>query len=1152
MQVGKPKDPSIMKTLRTRSRKPAAPAHALRRRLEALEDRTVPSATITVANSTMTEIGSPSAFVSAGSGGLDMPQAIALGPDGNVYVTCNNGAVRRYNGSTGAYISTFVAQGSGGLSGTTVFGLAFGPDGNLYVASPATSQVLEYNGGTGAFIRAFVAAGSGGLNTPSGVTFGPDGNLYVSSRNTNAVLRYQGPLAASPGSPLPASGQSGATFVSPFSGGLTQPLLSAFGPDGNFYVGGGQTSGLLRFDANTGAFLNTFVPYIQAIALAFDQEGRLYVRGELNSIQRFDAQGNSLGDVLEEAVSPTLRGQRGLAFDAQGALLIANYNLDTVVRYDSGVVVSLDSASATPVSVSYTTADGTASAASKYYAQSGTVTFNPGQTSRRILLATKDNLSAEPSESFSVQLSNPTGGATIGTGTAAVTVTDDDTTRQFSVADTTAVEGDHTAHYRGAFIQNTPGRNTNYHVTFGPDGDFYTVHTGRNAIGRYNGTTGAFMDDFVPPDGHFKGSLLQGIAFRAGYLYVFSGLTNEVVRYDATTGAFVDVFVAAGSGGVNGVFDMAFGPDANQDGIPELYVSSPSNNSVLRYDGATGQPLGTYIAAGSGGLSGPTGLTFDSTNTYLYVASNGSNQVLKYNAASGAFVGVAASAGLSAPVAVGFGPDGLLYVASQGNSRIVRYSAGGTYVDDFVPAGSGGMNGPSWMTFGPDGDVYVGHNGSDILRFGTESEAVFTVTNTTPSTLPVTVNYATADGTAVAGSDYAATTGTVTFAPGYTAAMIRVPLLNDATAEGSETFTVNLSSPVGAAIADGTAVGTITDEDGPTKFFVVNDGSPDQTYRYAATGTALGSSDLASGDTAPRGAASTAAGNTVWVVDANRTVYVYNTGGVLLGSWTPGGLNPNAQLEGIATNGTDIWLLDNFSDKVYRYTGAASLLSGSQNAASSFSLVGGKSGNINPKGIVTDGTSFWVVNDGPSTDKTRDRVYKYTLAGATLGSWSIDAGNASPTGLTIDPTNVSNIWIVDNVSLKVYQYTGAATRTSGSQSASAKFALAAGNTNPQDIADPPAPGMLLPPMSVAKSTVALTWRPRQPTGYRSSPASHSCRMSRAQPAAWPASRSGRRTRCGWTRPWPTPGRRCRGRVHEGLVESGGSARGSRSWRTIQS
>jgi hypothetical protein len=44
--------------------------------------------------------------------------------------------------------------------------------------------------------------------------------------------------------------------------------------------------------------------------------------------------------------------------------------------------------------------------------------------------------------------------------------------------------------------------------------------------------------------------------------------------------------------------------------------------------------------------------------------------------------------------------------------------------------------------------------------------------------------------------------------------------------------------------------------------------------------------------------------------------------------------NANAQVEGIATNGTDIWLLDNFKDKVYKYTGAASRLSGSQSAAS--------------------------------------------------------------------------------------------------------------------------------------------------------------------------------------------------------------------------
>src|SRR6185369_1599544 len=84
----------------------------------------------------------------------------------------------------------------------------------------------------------------------------------------------------------------------------------------------------------------------------------------------------------------------------------------------------------------------------------------------------------------------------------------------------------------------------------------------------------------------------------------------------------------------------------------------------------------------------------------------------------------------------------------------------------------------------------------------------------------------------------------------------------------------------------------------------------------------------------------------------------------------------------------------------------------------------------------------------------------YTLTGTLLGSWTIDAANAHPTGITIDPNNVSNIWIVDNVALKVFQYNGAATRTGGSQSAAATFTLAAGDTNPQDIADPPPAGLM--------------------------------------------------------------------------------------------
>jgi hypothetical protein len=211
------------------------------------------------------------------------------------------------------------------------------------------------------------------------------------------------------------------------------------------------------------------------------------------------------------------------------------------------------------------------------------------------------------------------------------------------------------------------------------------------------------------------------------------------------------------------------------------------------------------------------------------------------------------------------------------------------------------------------------------------------------------------------------------------------------------------------------------------------------------------------------------------VIDANKKVYAYDTSGALLGSWTAGSLHATAQMEGIATNGTDIWLVDAKQDRVYRYAGAASRLSGSQNAANSFAL---NSGNKDPKDIVTDGVYLWVVNNS-----TTDKVFKYTLGGSLVGSWTISSGGGSPTGITIDPANVSDIWIVDNATDRVYQFTAAASRTSGNQSPAASVALAAGNTNPQGIADPPtvtAGGFDGDRASALSSTSV----PSRKTGYR--------------------------------------------------------------------
>ena len=325
-------------------------------------------------------------------------------------------------------------------------------------------------------------------------------------------------------------------------------------------------------------------------------------------------------------------------------------------------------------------------------------------------------------------------------------------------------------------------------------------------------------------------------------------------------------------------------------------------------------------------------------------------------------------------------------------------------------------------------------------------QLTFTVSRFGVTSGSVTLNWSTANGTALAGSDYVAASGQVSFSPGgANTQTIVVQISGDTLQESAETLYVNLSLASGnALLADDAGQGLIIDND-DTKFYVVDDGSTDKTFEYGATGIAYQNYAEASGNTAPRGAASTAAGDKVWVVDANKKVYVYDTSGGLLGSWSVLGLK---QIEGITTNGTDIWMVDAKFDRLYRFDGEASRLSGSTYSDSAFDL---NSGNAAPKDLVTDGTSIWVVNDAGT-----DKVFKYNLAGTLLGSWTIStAGVSAPTGITLDPASPNHLWIVDSGTDRVYQYDAAVGRISGSQAASTYFALSAGNTNPQGIADPP-------------------------------------------------------------------------------------------------
>jgi len=191
-----------------------------------------------------------STFVSAGSGGLGVPQEITFGPNGNLFVANNLGNILQYSGSTGAFLGVF-ASGIG-----LPEDLTFGPNGNLFVSDAYLSGVKEFNGITGAFIGNFVQPGT--LSGASGITFGPNGNLYAISPFSNSVYQFNG-----------TTGTLVNQFIQPNSGGLFVPYDLAFGPGGNLYISSqnpnqSQTNpsgAILQYNGQTGQFIDQFVSF---------------------------------------------------------------------------------------------------------------------------------------------------------------------------------------------------------------------------------------------------------------------------------------------------------------------------------------------------------------------------------------------------------------------------------------------------------------------------------------------------------------------------------------------------------------------------------------------------------------------------------------------------------------------------------------------------------------------------------------------------------------------------------------------------------------------------------------------------------------------------------------------------------------------------
>ena len=443
------------------------------------------------------------------------------------------------------------------------------------------------------------------------------------------------------------------------------------------------------------------------------------------------------------------------------------------VTVDEGVtarlLVSLSKPSNETVTVNYATANGSATAGQDYTATSDTLTFTPRQTSGIITVDTTDDNDQEPAETFTVTLSDPTGGANLAKRIATVTIDDNDTsgggTPTLSIANAAATEGDPVV-----FTVTLTGTRT------GPVTVDYAVTDGTADAG----------DDYTPPQG-------TTLTFST----TDSSQTISVPTIDDSDREPNETFTVTlnnASSGVDIQNVTATGTINDNDGGPP--PPPPPTPTLSIEDGAAseGDPV-EFTVTLTGTFSGSVTVDFDT--------ADGSADDSDYTARSGTLT-FTDNSPQTISVQTTDDTDGepnetfTVTLSDPTGATIVDGTATGTINDN-----DGGPPPPPPPT------------PTLSIEDGTASEGdpvEFTVTLTGTFSGSVTVDFDTADGSAD-DSDYTARSGTLTFTDN-SPQTISVQTTDDTDGEPNETFTVTLSDPTGATIVDGTATGTINDNDG--------------------------------------------------------------------------------------------------------------------------------------------------------------------------------------------------------------------------------------------------------------------------------------------------------------------------------------------------
>jgi len=548
---------------------------------------------------------------------------------------------------------------------------------------------------------------------------------------------------------------------------------------------------------------------------------------------------------------------------------------------NAAITASLSAASAQTITVNYTTSNGTAMAGSDYTTTSGTLTFNPGETSKTINIPIIGDTVIENNETLTVNLSSPTNATLSSTaGAATVTLTNDDLpilaisgasltegnsgsknatltvtlssaasqaiTINYASSDGTASSGSDYTAISG--VLTFAAGETSKTLTLPITGDTIveadetlTVNLFNPGNATLSSTAGAatvtLTNDDLPVMSITGASVTEGNSgtSNAAVTVSLSAASVQTITVNYATGS-ITALAGLDYTAVNGLLTFNPGETSKTINIPiigdtliennetlTVNLSSPINATLSSTAGAatvtlTNDDLPILAISGASLTEGNSG----SKNATLTVTlSSAASQAITVNYASNDGTATSGSDYTAISGVLTFAPGETSKTLSIPVTGDTVAEADETLTVNLFNPGNATLSstaGAATVTLTNDDLPVMSITGTSVTEgnSGTSNAAV-TVSLSAAFSQTIKVNYATSNGTAMAGSDYTTTSGTLTFNPGETSKTINIPIIGDTVIENNETLTVNLSSPVNATLSStaGAATVTLTNDDLP-------------------------------------------------------------------------------------------------------------------------------------------------------------------------------------------------------------------------------------------------------------------------------------------------------------------------------------------------